>query len=90
MRDVTQRADDAQAWLEPRTGEMAALVERLLAIDTENPPGLWLGECCRALRDAMNDLELSPELIELAPSRELEDPCIVRGSIGIDEAAMRR
>ena len=90
MRDVTQRADDAQAWLEPRTGEMAALVERLLAIDTENPPGRRLGECGRALRDAMNDLELSPELIELAPSRELEEPCIVRGSIGIDEAAMRR
>ena len=57
---------------------------------TEKPPGRRLGECGRALRDAMNDLGLSPELIELAPSRELEEPCIVRGSIGIDEAAMRR
>ena len=82
MGDVTQRADDVQAWLEPRAGEMALLLERLVAIDTENPPGRRLGECGRALRDAMNDLGLSPELIELAPSRELEEPCIVRGSIG--------
>ena len=35
-----------------------------------------------SLHDSMERLGLSPELIELAPSRELEDPCIVRCSVG--------
>ena len=54
----------------------------LVAIDTENPPGRGLARCGRALHDAMERLGLSPELIELAPSRGLEEPCIVRGSVG--------
>jgi len=32
-------ADELQACLEPRADEMAALVEELVAVDTENPPG---------------------------------------------------
>jgi succinyl-diaminopimelate desuccinylase len=71
-----------QTWLGPRAGEMAALLERLVAMDTENPPGRGLGECGRVLHDAMERLGLSPELIELPPSRELEEPCIVRGGAG--------
>ena len=72
----------AEAWLEPRADEMAELLEGLVAIDTENPPGRGLGRCGRVLRDAMAELGLAPELIELAPRGELEDPCIVRGSVG--------
>ena len=37
------------AWLESRAEEMAALVEALVAIDSENPPGRGLGAaggCC--------------------------------------------
>ena len=79
---MTDRAARVQAWLEPRAGEMAALVERLVAIDTENPPGRRLGECGRLLHDAMHRLGLSPVLVGLPPSRELEDPCIVRGGVG--------
>jgi succinyl-diaminopimelate desuccinylase len=77
-----ERAADVSGWLEPRADEMAALLEELVAIDTENPPGRGLGRCGRVLHGVMERLELSPELIELAPSRELEDPCIVRGSAG--------
>jgi succinyl-diaminopimelate desuccinylase len=77
-----QQVVELQAWLEPRADEMAALLERLVAIDTENPPGRGLGRCGRVLHDSMEKLGLSPELIELAPSRELEDPCIVRGGVG--------
>jgi succinyl-diaminopimelate desuccinylase len=76
------RVVDVQAWLEPRADEMASLVEELVAIDTENPPGRRLGRCGRRLRDAMAQLGLSPDLIELEPSRELENPCVVRGSVG--------
>src|SRR5437868_11601228 len=61
---------------------MAALVEELVAVDTENPPGRGLGQCGRLLRDAMARLGLSPELIDLPPSGSLEDPCVVRGSVG--------
>lgn len=77
------RARDVQAWLEPHADEMAALVEELVAIDTENPPGRQLGRCGRLLCDAMARMGLSPELIELDPIRELEDPCVVRGSVGV-------
>lgn len=75
-------ADELQAWLEPRADEMAALVEELVAVDTENPPGRGLGECGRILNDVMARMGLSPELIQLAPTGKLEDPCIVRGSVG--------
>jgi succinyl-diaminopimelate desuccinylase len=76
------RADQMQAWLRSRADEMARLLEELVAVDTENPPGRRLGACGSALRDAMDRLGLSTELIELAPSGELEDPCVVRGGAG--------
>jgi acetylornithine deacetylase/succinyl-diaminopimelate desuccinylase-like protein len=72
----------AQAWLEPRAEPMAALLEALVAIDTQNPPGRGLGRCGRALCDAMAELGLAPELLALPPSGELEEPCVVRGSVG--------
>jgi succinyl-diaminopimelate desuccinylase len=76
------RAAEVQAWLEPRAEAMAALLEQLVSIDTENPPGRGLGRCGRLLRDAMEGLGLAPELIGLAPSRGLEEPCIVRAAVG--------
>ena len=79
---MTSRAAEVRDWLEPRADDMAALLMRLVAIDTENPPGRGLGRCGRDLHDAMAGLGLSPELIELAPARDLEEPCVVRGSVG--------
>ena len=76
------RAAGVRGWLEQRAGEMAALLSELVAIDTENPPGRGLGRCGRVLRDAMTGLGLSPELMELPPARELEEPCVVRGTVG--------
>jgi succinyl-diaminopimelate desuccinylase len=76
------RAAEVRAWLESRREEMAALLEDLVAVATENPPGRRLGECGRVLRDSMARLGLSPELIELPPTAELEDPRILRGSCG--------
>src|SRR6478735_3902168 len=81
-------AAQVQAWLEPRADEMAALLEELVAIDSENPPGRGLGRCGRALADAMLRLGLSPELIELSPARDLEDPCVVRASVGAGEGTV--
>lgn len=74
--------DEVRRWLDGRAGEMAALLEALVAIDTTNPPGRGLGTCGRALRDAMDGLGLAPELIELAGRDGLEEPCVVRGSAG--------
>jgi succinyl-diaminopimelate desuccinylase len=82
------RADQIQAWLGSRSDEMAGLVEELVAVDTENPPGRNLGECGSVLRDAMVRLGLSPEIIELAPSGELEEPCVVRGNVGAGQKAI--
>jgi succinyl-diaminopimelate desuccinylase len=75
-------AAEVQRWLKPRADEMSALLEELVAIDTANPPGRALSRCGRVLHGVMEKLGLSPEVIELAPSRELEDPCVVRGSVG--------
>jgi succinyl-diaminopimelate desuccinylase len=79
---IMDRAGEVQAWLEPRADEMAELLAELVAINTENPPGRGLGDCGRALSDAMARIGFAPELIELEPSGELEDPCIVRGRVG--------
>lgn len=76
------RAAEVQRWLAPRANEMAALVERLVAVDSENPPGRGLGRCAAVLRHSMARLGFAPELIELEPTGELADPCIVRGSVG--------
>ena len=74
--------DEMLAWLDARAEEMAGLLERLVAVDTENPPGRGLGRCGAVLADALGRLDLSRELIELARSGELQGPCIVRGVVG--------
>jgi succinyl-diaminopimelate desuccinylase len=79
---VTMDVDEVQAWLDERAEEMAALVEALVRVPTENPPGRELGRCAGVLREAMDRLGFSPELIELAPAGSLEAPAILRGSAG--------
>jgi succinyl-diaminopimelate desuccinylase len=75
------QAADVEAWLEARADEMAALLEELVAVDTENPPGRRLGHCGEHLHTSMARLGLEPELIRV-PVPDLEDPCVVRGSVG--------
>jgi acetylornithine deacetylase/succinyl-diaminopimelate desuccinylase-like protein len=79
---VSDRSTEVEAWLDDRAGEMAALLEALVRVPTENPPGRALGQCAGVLRDALAGLGFSPELIELASSGSLEAPAIVRGTIG--------
>jgi succinyl-diaminopimelate desuccinylase len=74
--------NDVLGWLDDRAEEMAALLEALVRVPTENPPGRELGRCARVLRDALGRLGFSPELIELAPAGSLEAPGIVRGTAG--------
>ena len=76
------RAGEVRGWMDDRADEMAALLERLVAIGSENPPGRGLRRCGRCLHEAMAELGLSPELIALPPARALEEPCIVRGGAG--------
>jgi succinyl-diaminopimelate desuccinylase len=79
---VIDRITDVQAWLDDRAEEMAALLEALVRVPTENPPGRELRRCAGVLRDALERLGFSPELIELPPTGSLEGPAIVRGSVG--------
>lgn len=80
---MTIPSAEVQAWLDERAEEMAALLVRLVAVDSENPPGRALGRCAQVLREAMDHLGLSPEIIDIADApAELEEPCVVRGTAG--------
>ncbi len=79
---MIDRSADVQAWLDDRAEELTALLEALVRVPTENPPGRELGRCAGVLRDALERLGFSPELIELAPTGSLEAPAIVRGTVG--------
>src|SRR4051794_12106343 len=79
---MSDRSSEVQDWLDERAEEMALLLEELVRIPTENPPGRELGRCASVLGDALARLGLAPELIELAPAGGLEEPTIVRGTAG--------
>jgi succinyl-diaminopimelate desuccinylase len=79
---MLRSAADAQAWLDSRADEMATLLEALVRVPTENPPGRELGRCAGLLRDSLDRLGFAPELIERPPTGSLEAPAIVRGSVG--------
>jgi succinyl-diaminopimelate desuccinylase len=81
-QDVTDCGTAVQAWLDERADGMAALLDALVRVPTENPPGRELGRCAVVLCDALERLGFSPELIELAPTGSLEGPAIVRGTVG--------
>ncbi len=74
--------DRVARWIEARAEEMAELLGRLVAIDTENPPGRGLAVCADVLRDALDRLGLSPEVMALDAGPRLEDARIVRGQAG--------
>lgn len=76
---------DLAEWLERRADEMAGLLIRLVACETENPPGRNLAECANLLGDAMDQLDLKPEILELAPTGTVAEPRIVRGAAGAGE-----
>jgi succinyl-diaminopimelate desuccinylase len=82
MASAGERGSDVRAWLDERAEDMAALLEALVRVPTENPPGRELGRCARVLRDALERMGFSPELIELAPAGALEGPAVVRATVG--------
>ncbi len=82
MTDWTDHAARVQAWIGERADEMAGLLIRLVACETENPPGRNLAECAEMLREEMDRLGLAPEVLPVEPVGTLENPCVVRGSAG--------
>jgi succinyl-diaminopimelate desuccinylase len=83
---VIERSAELQAWLDERAEEMSGLLEALVRVPTENPPGRELGRCAALLRDAMDGLGFAPQLIELEPAATLEGPAVVRGDAGSGSA----
>jgi succinyl-diaminopimelate desuccinylase len=76
---------DLLEWLERRADDMAELLIRLVACETENPPGRHLADCADLLGEAMDRLGLAPEILELTPTGSLTEPRIVRGAAGDGE-----
>jgi succinyl-diaminopimelate desuccinylase len=54
---VGDRGTELQSWLDDRADEMAALLEALVRVPTENPPGGELGRCPSLLCDALASKE---------------------------------
>ena len=79
---MSERGREVPAWLDERADDMAELLQALVGVPTENPPGRELGRCARMLCYALERLGCSPELIELEPVGELEAPAVVRGAVG--------
>lgn len=79
---MSDRGEKVLAWLAPRAEEMVDLLTRLVAEPTENPPGVGLGRCARLLVQEMKRLGLDPELVEITSQNNLDDPSIVRGTVG--------
>ena len=79
---MIDRTAQVRVWIDDHADEMAELLVRLVAVESENPPGRNLAECAEVLRAAMDRLGLAPEVIEIEPSGPIEDPRIVRGTVG--------
>jgi succinyl-diaminopimelate desuccinylase len=60
-------------WLDERADEMADLLCELVAIPSENPPGVERDACARRLSEAMDRLGFAPRIVD--------GPCVV-GSVG--------
>jgi succinyl-diaminopimelate desuccinylase len=75
-------ADRVQAWLDERAEEMVELLEALVRVPTENPPGRELARCARVLHEALDRLDFSHQLIELQSTELLEAAAIVTGTVG--------
>lgn len=71
-----------RAWIDARADDMAELLARLVACETENPPGRGLAQCAEILREEMERLGLGPEILEIEPAGTLEEPRVVRGTVG--------
>lgn len=75
-----------RAWIDRRGDDMADLLMRLVAIETENPPGRNLARCAEVLRDSMHGLGLPAEIIPVGDAAPSGDrPSIVRGTAGTGE-----
>jgi succinyl-diaminopimelate desuccinylase len=82
---MTESVARVRSWIEDRADEMAELLIRLVACETENPPGRGLAACADVLHEEMHRLGLNPEILEIGPAGTLEDPRIVRGTVGDGE-----
>ncbi len=82
MIDGTGQVARVRAWISERAEEMAALLVRLVASETENPPGRNLAECAQVLGDEMDRLRLDPEIHQVDSTGALKDPRVVRGAVG--------
>jgi succinyl-diaminopimelate desuccinylase len=82
MAPESEQIGQIRDWVEARGDEMAEFLIRLIAENTENPPGRGLGRCARVLLSQMEYLGLSSEILPLSPTGSLEDPCIVRATVG--------
>lgn len=74
--------EQLRAWIDERADDMAELLTRLVAVETENPPGRNLAAGAEVLRTAMDELGLFPEVIDIGAGTPLDEPRIVRGSVG--------
>src|SRR5882757_8123458 len=70
---MIDRTEQVRAWIDDHADELAELLIRLVAVESENPPGRNLAECAEVLRAAMDRLGFAPAVIEIEASGPIED-----------------
>lgn len=86
MTDRQEQVARVQAWIGERAEEMAGLLIRLVASETENPPGRNLAACAQLLSEEMDRLGLGPQILQVEPVGALADPRVIRGIAGSGES----
>lgn len=79
---MSRNTERVRQWIEARAPEITDVLTRLVAEPTENPPGVGLGHCAALLVQEMDRLGLEPELIDVSDDNTLEQPQLVRGTVG--------
>ncbi len=69
-------------WIDDHADDMADLLVKLIAVDTENPPGRGLRRCAELLHSEMERLGLPSEILPVPSTEGLEDPCILCATVG--------
>jgi succinyl-diaminopimelate desuccinylase len=79
---MTRYLQEVRDWIDSRSEDIVGLLSRLVAQETENPPGIGLTQCAEMLGDEIAQLGIAAEVVSVNPVDKQKDAAIVRASVG--------